>query len=91
VAAEHVPAEPWRTGEPVEVVEYRDHRPRRDGQRFTGTVTGITRQSMIGSLVLIAYDDPAETGHERDQFYASTGWRAMDGEMRWKLHRGGER
>jgi hypothetical protein len=40
-----------------------------------------------GLYVQIAYDDPGPPGRARDQFYAGSGWRAWDGELRWKLHR----
>jgi len=74
----------WRCREAVTVVEYgADRGPRRGGQRFTAIVTGAS-----GRYVLIRYDNPDLTCREHDQFYAESGWRAMDGELRWKLHHG---
>ena len=74
----------WRRGEAVTVIEYGpDRRRRRGGQRFTAIVT-----STSGRYVLIRYDHPDVSGRDHDQFYAESGWRAMDGELRWKLHHG---
>jgi hypothetical protein len=74
----------WTRGEAVTVVEYGPgRRPRPDGLRFTARVTGTA-----GRQVLIRYDDPAAAGRQTDQFWAESGWRAWDGEQRWKLHHG---
>lgn len=78
------PRRSWQKGEPVTVVEYgQDRRPRPHGTRLPAHVTGAA-----GTFVLITYDDPSQAGRERDQFYTGSGWRAMDGELRWKLHHG---
>jgi hypothetical protein len=82
--APDTPRRSWQTGEAVTVVEYgRDRRPRPYGTRLPARVTGTA-----GVFVLITYDDPGRAGRERDQFYADSGWWAMDGELRWKLHHG---
>ena len=64
----------WRGGEAVTIVEYGPDHRPRRGGRY----------------VLVRHDNPELAGRERDQFYAGSGWRAMDGELRWnwKLHRG---
>lgn len=67
-------------GDDVLVTEHRDGVPRKGGRRFRAKVTEIT-----GIYALIAYADPAATSRKTDQFYAESGWRAWDGELRWRL------
>jgi len=43
---------------------------------------------LAGAYVTVEYDDPgimAHTPSGLDQFYADSGWRAWDGETRWRL------
>lgn len=47
---------------------------------FPGTV-----DSLAGIYVLVRYDDPTLMAGRLDQFYAESGWRAWDGEVRWRL------
>jgi hypothetical protein len=76
----------WRQGEPVIAVEYGpDRRPKPGGLRFAATVVATP-----GPYVIVRYADPAETGRDTDQFYADRGWRAHDGELRWKLRKRGQ-
>jgi hypothetical protein len=82
--------EPWTAadvGGRVTVVEYGDDRqPKPHGMRFRGRVESVT-----GIYVIIVYDDAHLTETGKDQFYASSGWRSWDGELRWRLTRKGGR
>jgi hypothetical protein len=70
----------------VAVVEHDDQtrQPREGGRRFNATVT-----SAEGIYLAVRYNDDQQglgvVGHRTGQFYAESGWRAWDGEFRWRL------
>jgi hypothetical protein len=78
----------WRAGDPADVVEYGDdRRPRPGGARFPATV-----EERSGPYVQVRYVRPDEPGGGPwagypglDLFWAESGWRAWDGELRWHL------
>jgi hypothetical protein len=71
-------------GQRVIVVEHDDRtrEPRPGGDRHPGTVLAVE-----GIYAQVCYDDPAANGGRPDAFYAGSGWRAWDGEFRWRLQR----
>lgn len=74
----------WHVGQAVTVVEHEADtaEPRTGGRVFGAEVAELT-----GIYVLVRYTHPAPAGYKsrRDQFYAKSGWRAWDGQMRWRL------
>jgi hypothetical protein len=57
-----------------------DRRPRPGGRTYGACVTQVTRL-----YVAVTYDDPERAGSVTDLFYAESGWRAWDGQFRWRL------
>ena len=76
----------FNKGDRVTVVEHDDaaRRPRRGGREFPATVRVV-----MSSYVAVVYDDPSLTRHGTDMFWAASGWRAWDGEFRWRLRGAG--
>jgi len=71
-------------GQNVRVVEHDDatRLPKPGGLTFGAEVTEVTEV-----YVLIRYTEPSPTQWlvARDQFWRDSGWRAWDGEFRWRL------
>jgi hypothetical protein len=69
-------------GDEVVVVEHDDssRQPRPDGRRFRARVV-----QEGGIYAQIRYDDGQLNGGRHDVFYQESGWRAWDGEFRWRL------
>ena len=70
----------FRAGQPVKVTEQQDGSPRPGGIVYPATIVKAE-----GMYLHVAYDDPSVFRGRPDLFYASTGWRAWDGELRWRL------
>lgn len=70
------PAEPPAAGDQVDIVETtEDGRRKPGGMVIAGRVVGVT-----GWIIAVKHP-----GHRADPFYTDTGWRAFDGEKRWRL------
>ena len=69
-------------GDEVIAVEHDDQtrRPRPDGRRFPAHVV-----QEGGIYAQVRYDDGQLNGGRHDAFYQESGWRAWDGEFRWRL------
>ncbi len=77
-----------KPGDPVRVVEHDDasRLARPGGRIFGGEVASVTEV-----YVSIRYTSPAPRRRNRmatDQFWRDSGWRAWDGEFRWRLEPG---
>ena len=72
----------FKSGDRVRVVEHDEEtrQPRKGGRDFPAEVTSTT-----SAYVYVGYDDPAVHNGRMDCFYAESGWRAWDGELRWRL------
>jgi hypothetical protein len=68
--------------DPVTVVEHddADRRPRPGGKTYSARVTQVARL-----YVAVAYDDPELARDGTGLFFAESGWRAFDGQFRWRL------
>lgn len=74
----------WRVGDTAEVVEHDDQtrQPRPGGMRMQCTVTAVSRCYVL--VEFPGYGNIA-LGQKTDQFWRDSGWRAWDGEFRWRL------
>jgi hypothetical protein len=73
----------WTPGSPCRVVEHDEQtrEPKPGGIVYPARVAEVTSM-----YVFAAYDDPEVYKRGRcDQFYADSGWRAWDGQLRWRL------
>ena len=72
----------FKSGDRIRVVEHDEAsgKPREGGRAFPGEVADTP-----GIYVLVNYDDRTVYHGKRDQFYAESGWRAWDGQLRWRL------
>lgn len=69
-------------GDRVTVAEYDEGtRLRKPG----GLAYPATVAEASGHYIHVNYDDRAVNRGARDVFYRESGWRAWDGEMRWRL------
>jgi hypothetical protein len=77
-----------QAGETGDVVEYDEatRAPRPGGQVFPVRIVTVG-----GTYTLVTYDDPAlNRPGGPDMFYTESGWRAWDGELRWRLEPAGD-
>jgi hypothetical protein len=72
-------------GEVVVVEQDRDTRaPKPGGRRFPAKV-----EAAEGIYLQVRYADKSVNGGKPDQFYTDSGWRAWDGDLRWRLEPAG--
>lgn len=73
----------FRQYDDVAVVEHDDRtrQPREGGQVHRATVTAAGD----GSYIIIRYAGESVNRGRPDQFWSDSGWRAWDGEFRWRL------
>lgn len=72
-------------GDRVVAVEYRLDGSR-TGREYPGWVE--TGPTTLFGIVGVRYDDPALNGRNlTDPYYGRSGWRAWDGELRWRLRK----
>lgn len=72
----------FKAGDRVRIVEHIDstRQPRPGGKVIPATVTDLP-----GIYVMALPDEGHGVRVKPDQFYAESGWRAWDGEFRWRL------
>jgi hypothetical protein len=73
----------WAEGMACRVVEHDEstRKPKPEGRSFAARVDEVA-----GMYVMVTYDDPGVyRPGRRDAFYADGGWRAWDGQIRWRL------
>lgn len=73
---------PLSVGDQVTVVEHDQNtrEPLELGARYPAKVMKVE-----GLYVQLRYDNPRINSNNPDVFYAESGWRAWDGQLRWRI------